>query len=116
MTKSWNDAFGDPETFLKNISSLANNFKRLANVEHFGLDQIRGFVESRNFQLTNDPEALRSVVAAFSTLLLQITGVELRLRGFFRKTVVVRSCGFNGELLDVFYRCVFEGVDLDALI
>jgi len=113
MMNSWTKAFGDPRVFLGDIPTLSRRFKTLAKVERSELAEIREFVKSRNYEITKDPEALRAVVAAFSVLLTERFGQRLRVRGVVRKKIIVESKGFTCELLDLFYRCVFEGLDLD---
>jgi hypothetical protein len=114
MRNAWAKAIGNPAVFLTNISELSGQFKVLAKVEQFELKEIREFLKSRNYELTNQPEVLRAVVAAFSVLLTEKFAQSLRLRGVFNKKIVVESAGFKGELLELFYRCTFEGLDLDT--
>ena len=105
-------SLGDLETFLKEIPVLANEFAKALGIDHVELRHIRGAVEQRNFEITNDPHFVRTVFGAFCALLIDWYAKSIRLGGIFRKVLFVESKGFKCELTDLFYRCVFEGVDL----
>lgn len=85
----------------------------MAVVESIGLEDIRNFVKARNYDIAKDPAIFRAVVAAFAVLLIKRHSQFVRVRGLFQKTLKVESKGFKCELLDLFQRCVFEGLDLD---
>ena len=112
--KVFRRALGDPAEFLHNVSALALDFRAASHVYDPGLGEIRKFVADRNYQLTNDPKAFRASVAAFAVCLVNQHAQNLVLRGIFRKRIVVHSKRFSCDLLELFYRCVFEGLDLDV--
>lgn len=112
MRNTWTIALGDPELFLANLHGLAQEFKSMAGVQRCGLEEIRAFVKSRNFELTNEPEVFRATVAAFAAMLINDHSQQLRIRGLLSKKLFIESAGFKCDLLELFHRCVFEGMDL----
>jgi hypothetical protein len=112
MNKTWEMALGDPQKFLDELTLNGARFSSMMRVEHYDLQVIRNFVESRKHEIANDPEVFRAVVAAFGIVLIDYYAQKLRVRGLFKKRIRVESKRFGCELLDLFYRCVFEGLDL----
>jgi|SRR2546426_65428 len=112
MKNSWNKALGDPQKFLDELTLLASRFCSLAKVEQYELKDIRSFVKARNYDLTSEPEVFRATVAAFAVVLKDYYAQSLRVRWLFHKKLMVESKRFRCELLDLFNRCVFEGLDL----
>ena len=103
-------AIGDPEVFLRDLGPKADKFAEVLGVKHFELKDIRLFFKSREFDIPVGE--LNLALAAFGTLLVDHYAQTLKLRGIFKKKLMVESKGFSCEFLDLFYRCVFEGLDL----
>lgn len=112
MSEAWILAFGDPKIFLAELPKLAKDFQALANVQEFELKHIRAFVKSRNYEISNEPKEFRAIMAAFVVLMNDRYAQKPRVRGLFRKKIKLESKRFDAELFDLFYRCVFEGLDL----
>jgi hypothetical protein len=113
MRNSWTVALGDPQVFLSEIELLADQFKSIAQVENAGIPEIRHFIKSGNYELTKNPQMLRILVAAFSSILVKRFSQTLHIRGILRRRITVESTRFRCDLLDLFYRCAFEGLELD---
>jgi hypothetical protein len=112
MATAFTKALGDPKEFLDNLPMLAEQFSHEVGSQHYDLSQIRDAVKKKNYDILNDPNFCRRVFAAFAVILVDWYGQRLHLRGFFKRRIVVRSKGFSTDFLDLFYRCVFEGLDL----
>ena len=113
MITVFNAALGDPVIFLQELRALAQQFRETTQVKQPALSDIRHAVSTRNYEIT--PDALfRPTVAAFAVLLIDSHAQQIRIRGLFRKRLMVESHQFSAELTDLFYRCVFEGIDLDV--
>ena|ERR1041384_4389760 len=114
MRDAFSLALGDPGKFLDDIPALASKFNGFAGEPGTDVSRIRKFIELRNYVLSDDPDILRSTLAAFCLLLTERYGQHLRLKGIFRKRIVVESRSFCCDLIDLFYRCMFEGLEFDA--
>lgn len=69
-------------------------------------------VSARNNQITDDAFVFRDICGAFACVLIDYYAQEIRVRGFFKRRLEVKGKGYRGELLDLLYRCGFEGLDL----
>lgn len=69
-------------------------------------------MRSRNHDITNNASEFRQMLGAFACVLIDHYAQEIRVSGLLKKKLVVISKGFRCEFLDLFYRCVFEGLDL----
>jgi hypothetical protein len=111
--KVFRRTLGSPTEFLQDMPALASKFRSLSATEDPDLKVIRRFVAEKQHHLTQDREAFRCTVAAFGELLAGRHGQNLLLTGVFIKKVVVQSGSFHCDLLELFYRCVYEGLDID---
>jgi hypothetical protein len=102
---------GDPELFVAEIPALAMELRKILGLEFPELKDIRAAVKARNYEITGD-KIFRPLLGAFAVLLIDWYGQRVVVRGWFRKRVMVESKGVRCEFLDLFYRCVFEGLDL----
>lgn len=112
--QTWRMALGDQKLFLSQFPSLAGAFRSLSGQKDAGLNEIWAFVKTRNYELTPDPAAFRAAVAAFAVLLIEQHNQRLVLGGIFSKKILVRSKGLSRNLLELFYRCVFEDSALNS--
>jgi hypothetical protein len=112
MIRAFAAALGNPEQFTIEFSKLASDFSSVAGVKQCDLNDIRNFVAAQNYQLTREPTLFRMSLAAFGSIIIHKHAQRLRVRGVFRKRILVESKGFRCDFLDLFYRCVFEGLDL----
>src|SRR5687767_3169872 len=113
MIASFRKTMGNPHEFLLEMPKLVRLFSSLSGQNQLDIPAIRKFNEDRNFNLTSDRDAFRAVLAAFATILRDQHDQTLRVRGVFRKSVFIESSGFSAEFLELYYRCIFEGLDLD---
>lgn len=97
---------------MKNIQSHAAEFSKISGHDSYELKDIRAYVKSCNYEITKDPLVFRSIVAAFGIVIIDYYAQRLRYRGFFNRRIMVESKGFSCEFLDLFYRCVFEELNL----
>ena len=112
MKNTFERALADPNDFMSSMSELSSRFSSYISKERYDLKDIRAFVMARNDQLANEIETLRAVLGAFAWLITNSHAQSLRVKGIFKQTLMVESSGFQCEFLDLFYRCVFEGLDL----
>lgn len=112
MNATWRAILGPPKSFLAQVPQLASRFVQRAGAASCDLASIRAFVRSRNYEITNEPEVFREVLAAFVCVLIDFYALDVRIGGILRKRIEIVNTHYRGELLDLFYRCVFEGLDL----
>ena len=103
---------GEPELFVAEIPALAMELRKILGLEFPELKDIRAAVKARDYEIIDDEKIFRPLLGAFAVLLIDCYGQRVVVRGWFRKRVMVESKGFRCEFLDLFYRCVFEGLDL----
>lgn len=112
MNAKWNEMLGAPGEFLAQVQQLAARFQQRAKTTGCDLPAIRAFVKARNYEISDDPDVLRETVAAFVCVLRDYYAQDIKVAGILKRRIEVVSLGYRGELLDLFYRCVFEGLDL----
>ena len=112
MNAKWKENLGDPGEFLAQAQRLAVKFQQNTKATGCDLAAIRSFVKSRNYEISDDLEVFREIVAAFVCVLRDYYAQEVKVAGILKKRIEVVGPGYRGELLDLFYRCVFEGIDL----
>ena len=69
-------------------------------------------ITHQNHALSDDPELFREVVAAFVCVLRDYYAQDVKVAWILKRRIEVTGTGYRGELLDLFYRCVFEGLNL----
>src|SRR5688572_9936761 len=112
MKHSLSKALGDPEAFVQQVPALASELEKIRNLEHVELKHMREAVAARDYDITTDPVFCRALFGGFAAILIDWCAQDIVVKGLFKKTVVVQSKGFSCEFVDLFYRCVFEGLDL----
>ena len=112
MNAKLREILGVPGEFLAEVQKLASQFQQRVNTTRCDLATIRSFVKSKNYEISDDPETFRETVAAFVCVLRDYYAQEVKVAGVLKKRLEVTGPGYQGELLDLFYRCVFEGLDL----
>lgn len=112
MNAKWNEILGVPVYFLQQVQQLAAQFQQRINGGGCDLPTIRAFVKARNYAISDDPKVFRETVAAFVCVLRDYYAQEVKVAGILKPRIVVVSRGYRGDLLDLFHRCVFEGLDL----
>jgi hypothetical protein len=114
MSRPFSEAIGDPYEFIAEFPRLASEFPTLSGVQYYQLADIRKFVELRNYQISDNRDLSRIILAAFAFILTNQFAQKLGVRGIFRKKVAVYSDRFECDFIDLFYRCVFEGLELSS--
>ena len=112
MNAHWNENLGVPDEFLAQVQQLAEDFKRRTKSSNCDLTTIRDFVKSRDYEISDDPRIFREILGTFVCVVRDYYAQDVRAKGLFKKRIEVAGPGYRGELLDLFYRCVFEGLDL----
>ena len=112
MSKRRKEILGDPGLYLGKLVDYSSKFEQVTGNRDYSLKTIREYVESQHYEVENDPENFRMVLGAFCILLIYWYAMKLKVRGIFQKRISVESKGFRADLLDLYNRCVFEGLDL----
>jgi len=112
MNAKWSENLGVPGEFLAGAQRRAAQFQQRAKTTGCDLAAIRRFVKSKNYEIGDDPELFREIVAAFVCVLKDYYAQDVKVAGILKRRIEVTGPGYRGELLDLFYRCVFEGLDL----
>lgn len=112
MNNDFSRCLGDPEQFVARIPELAIKLREYLQNDFPELKDIRAAVKARNFEITNDQDFCEALFGGFALILIDWYGQKVAVKGLFRKKVMVKAKGFSCEFLDLFYRCVFEGLDL----
>jgi len=112
MKAGWYELLGDLAQFLEQAPQLARRFQDRVKATRCDLAAIRAFVKSTDYVISDDPDLFREVVGAFVCVLKDYYAGDIKVRGILKKRIVVLGPGYCGDLLDLFYRCVFEGLDL----
>ena len=103
---------GSPNEFLGQVQTLAARFQQRADTPGCDLPSIRAFVKARDYEISNDPDVFRETVAAFVCVLKDYYAQDLKVAGLWKKRIEIVGPAYRGELLDLVYRCVFEGLEL----
>jgi hypothetical protein len=111
MEKDFKRALGDPHEFLRELPQHADHLAKYLKVDHLEMRHIRKAVLAHKPDITLLPEFMRFAMAGFAVVLINRYGQKLCIRGFFKKTIVVESKSLRCDFLDLFYRCVHEGLD-----
>lgn len=112
MKTAFEKALGNPAVFLQNIGYLTDEYLKMRGIKELDFEEIRQFVQTKQGQLLSDAHEFQRVAAAFACVLIDFYAQDLRLAGILRRKLVVKSRHFEGEFLDLFYRCMYEGLDL----
>ena len=112
MNKKYEEALGRPDEFLDNLRIYSGKLVKPSGLKQWDLSAIRKTANATNGNILADSERYRCLVAAFAINLIDYHGQKLIIKGFFRKRLYVTSKGFKAELTDMFYRCVFENLNL----
>jgi hypothetical protein len=68
--------------------------------------------QTGSYEISDDADVFRETVAAFVCVLRDYYAQDVKVAGILKKRIEAVGPGYRGELLDLFYRCVFEGLDL----
>ena len=98
--------------FVQKIGQYADDFTRLSGSRDQRPSRIREFIKARNYTVTDDGNVCRAVLAAFAAYMNDYHNCRIRPSGLFRKSLVIRRGSYSGDFFDLFYRVMFEGLEI----
>ena len=100
------------QDFVRRIPEYAADFCRLSGSVDVRPSRIRNFIKARGFTLTDDAAVCRATLAAFAAYMRDFHNCRIRPCGILRRSVAIGQGSYSGDLFDLFYRVMFEGLEI----
>lgn len=115
MNNAWTRALGDPETFIAEIPRLTEQCQQRLKVDSVTLRVLREFALNGEGGTSGDPQMMREMMGAFAAFINAYYGYQIK-RSWWARLFGWQLVATNGrdrcDFFDLFYRMVFEGLDL----
>jgi hypothetical protein len=98
--------------FLRQIPQYADDFTRLSGSDDHRPSVIRAFIKARTYSVSDDGHVCRAVLAAFAAYMNDFHDCRVRQSGVFRKSLAISRGSYSGDFFDLFYRVMFEGLEI----
>lgn len=97
--------------FIQKLGEYADEFTRLSGSDDHRPSRIREFLKAHDYTL-KDGAHWRAAMAAFGAYMHDFHNCRVRQSGIFRKSLVIRRESYSGDFVDLFYRVMFEGLEI----
>jgi len=97
--------------FVQKLGQYADDFTRLSGSDDHRPSRIREFLKAHDYTL-KDGADWRAAMAAFAAYMIDFHNCRVRPAGWFRKSLVIRRGSWSGDFVDLFYRVMFEGLEI----
>ncbi len=114
MKNNWTRAMGDPAVFADEVAALTDRFLARVGAQENSLRLLREFVEQGVGGTSGDPEVMREMMGAFAVFINTFYGYRLKRTWWFGWKLIATNGRDRWDFFDMFYRMVFEGVNLAA--